>query len=371
MGLELLATTRINRAINALQDIRQLPGQYLWGDRISDVDAVDGEILARITRQVVAADIIPDGGKAVVRSRPPIALQETHIPNLKHGSDLNQETVNLLLRIANNSGSVVPSDFDTVDSYVAAQLRDLIAGVRAQRELIITGMLVDDYDYDRWGVKLSNLTWGMPSDLKVTPSTPWSTAASATPIADIQFTAQVAAEKYGIIFNRVTISRTDFNYMVNTTEFRNKSTLYAQFVLPTAGTFPVEDTAMMTMLAGRILNMTVEIYDAQTIVENSYGVRNYVRYQPLGKVILSNSSFDNDSRIWDFANGIVLETLMASLAGETASGPIGGFAGPQRGPVGYATMNDDMNPPNISIWAVQRGFPRKFELAANAVLTVT
>ena len=50
-------------------------------------------------------------------------------------------------------------------------------------------------------------------------------------------------------------------------------------------------------------------------------------------------------------------------------GMIGSFKGATRGPISYATC-ESMNPPNITMWGVARGFPRKFMLQANAVLDV-
>jgi hypothetical protein len=371
MGLELLAQYRIQRGVNALQDIRQAPGAVkLWSGRIRDVDAEDGEILAEITQRVVAADIIPDGGKAVVGRRPPITLHETHIPNIKRGLEMKQEFINLLLRIQNGAG--IDSDYASVDTAIARDLGYLEEGVRQRQEMMIVGMLCDDLDYDRLGVKLSNITWRMPSDLKVTVSTPWSTAASATPIADILAVKNVAQHKYGIIYNRITMSLTAFNYMINTTEFHDLAGLYSQLVLPSSGAFPVNDTTTMQKLASIMLaGMEIEFNDSQFTVEDTYGVDSYIRYQPENKVLLTNSQYDGDTGAWDFANGIVTETVVGSLIGAGgASRVVGGFNGPQRGPVGYVTGDQSLNPPSLEMWCVKRGFPRKFQRAVNACMTV-
>jgi hypothetical protein len=68
----------------------------------------------------------------------------------------------------------------------------------------------------------------------------------------------------------------------------------------------------------------------------------------------------------DWANAVVTESIVGSMVDM----PFGGFDGPQAGPVGYVTSpNTDLNPPNLTLWGVARGFPRKHKLGANAVLT--
>lgn len=369
MGLELLSQYRIQRAVNALQDVRLLPQNLLWYNRIPTVDATEGELLARSLQQVALADIVADDAKATVRREVPITLHDIHMPNVKHGTHFNQETLNLLLRIQNNSGGILPSDFGTVEGYIGKKLVFLERGVKAQCEMMLVGMLLDNLSYDNQGVKFTNITWGMPADLKVTPSTVWSNPA-ATPITDLLALINLASYKYGVVYDRVTMARADFMSMIATTEFQNLAHLYSQIAF--VGAFPINDVNLMQKIAGQMLGgITIEFYDFSVFSENSYGVRTAVRYHPTGKVILTSTAFDNDSSIWDLANGIVTETLVGSLAGlDATEGVIGGFSGPQRGPVGYVTAPHDLNPPNLTVWDVMRAFPRKTELAANAVLTV-
>jgi hypothetical protein len=96
--------------------------------------------------------------------------------------------------------------------------------VRWQLNSMAAGMLLDTFSYNRFGINVSGATWGMPANLKVTPSTAWSNIA-ATPISDIFTLQQVAWLNYGITYDKITMGLTDFNAMVATTEFANKATL--------------------------------------------------------------------------------------------------------------------------------------------------
>ena len=364
MPLEIAAQRRIRAIMDELADVRQLPQHLLFTNRIPLVPADDDEIMARYTGRVVAADIIADDYKAVVRAPNSLRLESTKIPNLKHGEKVTQAQINVLRRIA--AGGTDARDLRVFDNYLINRLSDLRDGVYARIEAIHVAMLLDALTYDRMGIKIT-AGWGMPSDLKVTVATVWSDTANATPVSDITAVQQVAQEKYGILLDRVTLTRTDFNEMTATAEFQAKSAAYsAQAAFPSGG-FPVNDTVVMKAIAGRLMNAEVELYDAQTWTENVDGTQTAVRYLPVGKVLLTSSEGDNNPLFWDFANGVVTESVVADFV----EMPLGDFGGPVEGPVAYATApNADLNPPDITLWAVARGFSRKHKLGASAVLTV-
>jgi hypothetical protein len=208
----------------------------------------------------------------------------------------------------------------------------------------------------------------MPSDFKVTPSVPWTTSATATPIADIMDLVSLAANTHGIRFNRVTMSRTAFRHMIATTEFQ---TLAAN-MLPagfTLSAVPTSADSSFLELANKMLGegITIEIDDSSALTINDAGTVSAVRYMPEQYVILSNSAFDGDSSVWDFANGVVSESIQSTLLGGASTF---GTIPIQEGPVGYAApMNIDANPPGIGVWAVQRGFPRKHLETVTARIT--
>lgn len=361
--LQSLAASNITAVLDELQDIRQIPQPFVWYGRIPSVFAEDGEILARYTQRVLAAEIIPNDQAAVVRQSNPVRTQQTNIPNIKHGELITQSMLTILHRIESELAS--RREVNVFEDYIARRAVDIRNGVIARIELMLCAMLVDDLDYDALGVKITNGTWGMPSDLKVTAGTAWSDVANATPVTDIQTINQLAAEKYGFNYNRLTMPRATFTEMVSTTQFKNMAQLYSSIAFP-AATFPVQDMNLMTGLAGRILNMDIELYDAQTFLDTTNGSGPVAsRYLPLEKVIFSSTMADNNANMWDFANGVVIETQPGRVPNL-----IGDFGGEREGPVAYATGADpNGNPPGVILWGVARGFPRKHELAVNAVLS--
>lgn len=364
----ILAVDRIRRVLEDRGDIRLSDRTLLWVNRIPFTPAMDDEIMAYYTPNMAMAAIIPDDARAPLRAFPAIRLEQTEIPNYKHGFAVPQSRLNLLARIMSNLATTEDSGY--FGRYLQDRLEDLVAGVWARIEWVLMGMLTDSLVYSANGVKFS-LTFGMPSDLKVTPGTLWSNAGAATPIADLQTVRNTARLKYGVELDRLSISQTAFNYMISTTEFQNKAQLYAQYAFP-AASFPVQDLGLAKGVFARIMDgMTVEIDDRAAYVENPDGTQTQTRFLTVNKALLTSEQHDNDDRAMDFADGIVTESMPGLV-----TDMIGGNLAVQetvterRGPFAYFTSADPQgNPPGIHGWCVSRGFPRKHIKSASAVIT--
>ncbi len=364
VGFQPLEALVLARVIQQLQDTRLMPGDLRFLGRTPLVPAVDDEIMARFTGYVTIADIIADDQKAVVYSTDKISYEGTNIPNLKHGRALNQSMLNQLDSIARNNPQ---ADMTLFRNYRNRVLDGLLLGVRQRMEALLVAMALDGLSYDRLGIIMSNVTWGMPSDLKATPNTSWDTANTATPVDDILAVALIGSTRYGQTFNRVTMSTPAFRYMIATTEFQSKARAY---LAPNVSytNLAIANLEQQRALAQNVLGMQIELYDSRYWTQNENGTLTSAPFLPITKVILSNTADDNDPMAMDFANGIVTESIVADLVG---SNIIGSLGGPQRGPVAYATpTSTDLNPPGVTMWGVARGFPRKHKLQATAVLTV-
>lgn len=361
-----LAQKRIQRMLRALMDVRQIPANLKYLNRTSIQFATDQEIMARITERSIIADIVADDQAATVDNDHSITLEATKIPNIKRGSSITQEMLNLLNRI--KAGVVMSGDENIFENYLQGRLESVLKGVRMQMNLMCAGRLLDSYSWTGRGIQTGVVVFGTPSDLKVTVNVSWATAATATPIADIQAIRITAREKYGKEYNRVTLSTTDYRNMVATTEFRNLASGLRYFNF-NADQFPTQNDAMMKAVASQLLDgMEIEIDDSQYGRKAPDGSHSYTRFLPVNKVVLTNSSDDSDPAIADFANGIVTETVVGSM---NINGAPSIFSGPQEGPVGFATLpNMDLNPPNANVWGVVRGFPRKHDQTESAILTV-
>lgn len=363
-----LATERINRVMREIES-RELVAARLWRSRLNRVQATDEEILAKITADVIAADIITDDAQAVVHASDQIRFSSGSVPNFKHGRMMSQHFLRLLRRIEVNLATTQERNF--FDAYVADSAQRLLQGIEDRQEMVICAMLEDTVTYDRLGVKFSGMTWGMPSVLKVTPATPWSTAGSATPIADVLAVQQASVDRGGPRYNRWTGSTQAFNYMVNTTEFQNR----VKFGMDTvqAGLLNLNYLSLLQKqtLAGQMLDMTFELYDGQTKIETiASGAKVNTRFQSANKVVLSFTGNDRNNAVWDFAIGEVTEAIVAGLTNLNLAVDFGDVDS-AFGPFGYTTpANPTLDPPGLVQWAVDRGWPRKHDDEANAVLTV-
>jgi hypothetical protein len=362
---QLLQAARLTRIIQSLQDVRQLPQQLAFLNRTPVVPADDSEIMARFTGFVTIADLIADDQRAVTYQNSKLSYETTNVPNIKHGSALTQAMLNQLQSML-NAGGGIPADMGLFSDYENRTIDGLLLGVRQRMEALIVAMACDGLSYDRLGIKMVNVTWGMPADLKVTAAITWDTPATATPIADIWALRLRARVRYGQDYNRISMSTQAFMYMIATAEFQAKARV---FLAPNVSftNLTLSDLEAQRAIAGNILGMTLELYDARYWQQGVDGTLSSTPYLPIVKVVLSSTQDDNDPTCSDFANGVTTESIVSGIA---PTEMVGGIGGPTRGPISYATVPGDLNPPNVTYWAVARGFPRKHRLQSTAVLTV-
>lgn len=362
-GYELLSVTRISGVIQTLANVLEAPANMIYLNSTPEVNATDGEILGTYEGHVVSADIINDDQSAVVRAAGRFQLSTSAIPNIKQGSLITQSLLNLLNRI--NAGGGVRSDGGVIENYLRNEALAKIQAIRIMQNRMIAGMHMDQFDYEKMGVLYRNVSWGMPADLKFVPSIPW-TAANAgtmTPIADLRTMRDYAANTYGEEYNRLRLARSLFNNIIGSTEFREDAKLYTA-AANTTGTFAAVAVTAKQQLLEQMTGLILEISDATYRDEMNDGSIPTKRYVPEHVAILGNTADDNNSTAMDWANAIVNESEVGTVPGTQVVG--GGFPAPAYGPVGYATIRGDLNPPNLTIWAVMRGFPRKKRATATA-----
>lgn len=356
------STTRFNRIIGRLAAQLEIQRPLVYLDRLPLVPAFNDELTGRFTGKILAADLIADDQEAVVQNYMTLDVVSHTAPNIKHGQRLGQrmlDRLDMLSKIGNVAGENALRDWDTNIAL------NLLLGVRWRMNALACAMMIDSFAYDRLGVKIAGGTWGMPSNLKVTVGVAWSTAATATPIADILGIDQVARLNYGIEYDTVTMSTADFRNMVATTEFANKATLVVgttAFLLTPAALRTKADPQMQ-QLAQQVLGKTIVLDDQVYNTRNNAGTIASTRALPTGTVLLSRRQDQGDPTVMDMANGVPTESIVAGMVRTDT-----GLAGGQYGPIGYWTRRDDLNPPDIVAWAVSKSFPRKFVPEATAVL---
>lgn len=387
---DVLAPANVTRVMQTTQSVLTYPQPLLWHQRAQKVNASDDELTMRDKSYVFAADVITADAKALIRDSGQFTFEQHQIAKLKHGFALNESQIKLIRRIERNRA--MDNEILSFKGLIARRSRELMLGIHQRQEAMINGMLSDSFSYDKLGIKLSG-TFGMPSDLKVTPSTLWTDAANATPIADIINFLVYAMRTYGEVYNRITMRYEALQKIIATTEFKE---VYA------ANAFrwgPVADNAVnaqgganpgfhMSFLANFISagtanssvgidgqgngsrQVTIEIYEGQyREASNASTIASPVPFHPAAnKLVFTNSADDNSSSGWDWGNGEVIESVLAPMGGTSLIG--GTFEGDGFGPIGYATQADaNLNPPGIVLWAAAAGGPRKHRETCSAVLT--
>jgi hypothetical protein len=362
-GLQLLEAARLTRIMYALQDVRDLPQALLFSKRVVDVDAVEGEIMGKFIGHVQIADIVGDDAKAAVYSTGKLQYETTNVPNLKHGVAMSQAMLNQLNAVQTLG---TPNDQGIFSNYRKTQIDRLLLGIRQRKEALAVAMYLDGFTYDRLGIKMTNVSWGMPSDLKVTVSTAWDNS-SATPMSDILLQKRYAAVRYGEYYDQIDMSTAAFNFMTLTTDFQNRARYYLPGGIAASALPNLSEEEIMPVVKKVLGVSVINLYDARYWQQAEDGTVASAPYLPITKVVLSSTADNGDPTAHDFANGVVTESLIGGLA---PTNMIGAFSGPTRGPVAYATAPADLNPPNLTLWGVARGFPRKYRMAASSVLTV-
>lgn len=357
---ELLSAVRVTKLMRSLQDLRGTPRKLTHLNRTPVVPAAEGEIMAQFQGQILIADLIADGQRAGVYSAGKLALIGNKVPNLKIGAALNQDQLNQLMQKL--AGFEVMDDlFPTTEARIVDNLR---MGVAYRMEALIVAAKIGDYSYDRLGIQLEGVDFGMPSDLKIEISNEW-TDVNSTPVADIKLTKRIGQVKYDIVYDRMVMTLSAFNAMIATTEFQNKMKPFIRQDLGGAN-FDGADTEFQRNLATNVMGLReIEINDARFWQESPAGGLSSSPFQPNNKVILESSQNDNDASALDFANGVVTEAIISNTPGSPIQGQLPLNA---RGPVGYQTS--EHNPPSTTYWGVGRGFPRRHLRQLTACLTI-
>ena len=356
----LLSAVRVTKVMSALQDKRGVDRKLINLQRTRVVPAAEGEIMARFAGQILIADLIADGQRAGVYSPGKLMLETTKAPNLKTGAALNQDQLNQMLS-ALDGVQVIDDLFPATETRIIDNLR---TGVQQRMEALIIAAKIGGFSYDRLGIKMENVSFGMPADLKITPTNPWTDPVNGTPVSDVAVAKRVGSIKYGIEYDRMKIDLSAFNAAIATNEFQAKA---RAFLAPNTSmmTVTTANTDVMKALAQNVFGMAIEITGQRYWSENTDGSLQSAPFQPTNKVILESSQSDNDASVLDFANGVVTEALISNMPGSKIQGQLPKNA---RGPVGYQTAED--NPPSVTYWGVGRGFPRRHYLQATAVLTI-
>jgi hypothetical protein len=377
MRYKLLEAMRLTAIVEGIQDARFLTPDLRWLGRTPVIPRDEADILAGFTGDVFVADILTDDAKAVTYTEGAAQMKTHIVPNIKHGFRMDQKRTNDLVELA-ASGAARGTKYASFVGYLQEKAAELVEGIRQRMDIMCLQMRLDTMTYNRLGVILNGITWGMPASLKTTVAVMWTDPVNSTPITDIETYLRNAAEGYGIIFTRITLSTKALTLIVNSDEFKDRLALIiapslSVNLLP-FGNLPYMQTLVQQLLSGITGSgpgqgnpITIELDDRRFKQQHGDGSTTYLRPFPADMLLFDNPVFDNNAGAMRFANAVVTETVISSVVD---TGMIGKFNAPQRGPVSYAVPNQDFNPPNIAVWAVARGFPEKVAVQATGRMRV-
>lgn len=360
--LQILQAARITGKIQALQDVRTIPGNLTMLNRTQIVPAEEGELMVSFIGNPVIADLVADDQKAAVYSVGKFRTETHGAPNIKLGQMLTQAQIRLLRSLGIN-----PSRFSAFDNTENTVLDQLLRGVRMRMNAICWARALDGYSYRRLGIIMENVTWGMPADLKVTLEVPVTDHANCKIVTYVSNLRRLARVRYGIIYDRWTLSEAAFQHVIQCVEFQTMARVYlapnVSFVnLNTANT---ED---MLALARKVFGiLEIELEDNRFWSEGEDGALTSESYLPINKSVFSARMNDNDAMVADFANGVPTEVDVSNLV-RASNGIIGALPADTYGPVGYA--EGSLNPPQVTYWAAGRGWSRKHLKQETAVMTL-
>src|SRR5438132_3640020 len=122
-----LATQRIQAIVDEFLALPDIPGGRIGVDRVPEQEALNGEILARIKFQIIAADVIQINQRAVIHQPEQINTYMLTVPKLKHGQLIDEAMIEILRRVEANVA--VRRDLFALDNYIARQIRNILAGI--------------------------------------------------------------------------------------------------------------------------------------------------------------------------------------------------------------------------------------------------
>lgn len=298
----------------------------LFFNRVPFLDVEESEVTKQETAKVFAADMsvtksIPEIkiGKVEVHEAGGFEFVTTSIPKIKIGKFVDENTS--LDYLANN----------------------LARGLKDRINWLNISMLLDEINYQNYGINLNGSTWGCPPDLK------WES--NEEDVLDLIKNKLIfAADTYGEHYDTLIMSSKAFKFLLSTSSFLKKNSLDLN---STAGIAKaLEDLS-------KFLDKNIDVYDlTYNEIENSTVISK--RYLPVNKVLFLDSKDYKTAKAYDFANTTVTETILNKKDTIKAFGPVSFFQ----------KENSDTEKEIIVAYSSIKGYPRKHRETASATLTI-
>lgn len=373
-GYDILAPGNITRVMQETQSVITLPQPLVWYNRAAKLNVSDDEMTLKEKSYIYAADIISTDSEATVRDSGEFTFERHGSNKIKHGFAINEKMIKLLERIQQNKA--LDNEVLSLKSYVSRRQAELVIGVQQRVESMINGMFCDDYQYNRFGIKV-NASWEIPSDLKFTPATLWDSPSSATPLKDLVGMLYYARREYNEQYNRITGTHSIVEAIIATDEYKNiykaerAGWNWDNAHINAMNASPLSAVPFLSAyISARVgWQVTFEIDEGYYREFHPSSIQTPGRFHPENKLYFTSTNDDGSSSGWDVANGALAEVLVGGLGSGVIGGTLSGLN--PYGPIGYATLsNAQLNPPGLTIWCTAWMSPRRHRDTCSAVATV-
>lgn len=388
-GNDFMTTLRINEIRKDIQDVRTIPGEMLFLNRLNMNPARNRDLLAKWKGNLQISDLIAPNSPAVPYEAQRLYLQTNNLQNMKMGTIWSADQVEEYYDIR-ASVTMDPDGIYATDLFRQTVMNQ-IKGTEWRKEWLAVAMATDGYygtsNYNRLGYSLTSSngttpTWGMKPDMKSFVQIPLGNPDGSVNVASTIITyifnmIEIRRRRYGRETNRITMPTAVKRAMQLTTEFKNLAQ-YAQSPFVTFNNispadYPRLDKLLFEVLSGanRDRDLEVVTYDAVYQSENGDGNPSvYYPFLPLAPdacMILDDKRNDKNDSVHDFGIGTTMESRADAIRYNNGAVPAGLPAG-QTGDFSYLDMPQHMNPVSFAIWTAARAWPRKWDEVCESVL---
>lgn len=255
----------------------------------------------------VMADVIEYNSSSPLKSRRTVAKASGDIPKIgikrkMDERDWNDYMTLKALSVDSNRTAILDIVFNDVDfTYMGVLARTEFLCMQA----LSYGALALDANNNNGVITETSVDFGLPSGNKTAVGTVWSTAASATPIADIR-TVVDAAEVNGHTIGFVVMDKSALNYALATTEVKDTFSTFQRLSSNRRNVVTLDD--MNTMLDAMMLPRVV-VVDSKVRFENAEHTLSSVAPWKTGYV-----SFVPDMNVGKVLHGPIAEENAESVA---------------------------------------------------------
>lgn len=375
-ALDYLRNLRIDEIAEDFQDVRTLPGDLVFLNRLNRVPAANSELMAKHQGRVQIAPMIATNARAPVFKADKYRVESNDLGKIKYGTHFSEDEMTEWMALQDSrikdpqgilAGGMVPK-------VVMKQLK----GIEQQMEWLAVAMTLDGQlgsgRYNRFGYFMEDVSWGRYPDLKSNfPIALEANPTTCKPIDYILAMKQRRKEKYGKETNRITLGTSTLRAIYATTEYQTKAKPFLPVQID-YGSLPLTDNPRNRDLLKMVLEgMEVVTYDTRFWNETDAGTWSSSRFwpnTPTAPIVLDDSADDRVEEVHDFGVGMALEGMMGSMGAGPGGQIIGGPGGGANRIVSYGYIKPDLDPPGLTVYSVMKGFPRLFDRASNAVLYV-